>query len=333
MSHFGIFASLAFVLEALTTQPAPPPGESRARAGAPPVTAIAFAQDGRSAVLGSQDGIEQIAWPDLARGRRLGSPMPAVNDLRFSPRGDVLAAGGGVPGEVGAVVALAWPGGETLWRMTIPGDVVHAVAWSPDGSRVACAGHDGKVMLLDASAGRPKHTLEGHSRPVYAVLFTPDGVELVSAGGDGSLRVWSASTGKLLTVLENHTGPVRALATSSRFPGSDGPGGPFIASTGDDGTVRLWQPRIGRLVRFVRLPSAPLALDWSSDGSRIVAAGKDGRLRALDPSTIDVAGDAPAIDGWAHAVLVDPSSRFALVGGEHGAIVSVQLSPAPKEKT
>ena len=47
---------------------------------------------------------------------------------------------------------------------------------------------------------------------------------------------------------------------------------PLIASSGEDNTVRFWQPTIGRLVKFVKLPSVPLDIDWTVDGARVVAA-------------------------------------------------------------
>jgi WD40 repeat protein len=69
---------------------------------------------------------------------------------------------------------------------------VRAVAFSPDGSRLAAARNDPAVMVWDVVTGRPTLRLRGHVQGVYALAFSPDGRLLVSASGDGTVRLWEA---------------------------------------------------------------------------------------------------------------------------------------------
>jgi WD40 repeat protein len=68
-----------------------------------------------------------------------------------------------------------------------------ALAFSPDGTRIAAAGVDGRVTLWNAATGQEVLTLRGHAGWVTAVAFSRDGKRLASGGVDGSVRVWDAT--------------------------------------------------------------------------------------------------------------------------------------------
>ena len=74
-------------------------------------------------------------------------------------------------------------------------DGVAAVAFSPDGQRLASESGDGTVKLWDAGSGSLLQTLEGHTDWVSAVAFSPDGQRLASASNDGTVKLWDAGSG------------------------------------------------------------------------------------------------------------------------------------------
>jgi WD40 repeat protein len=294
---------------------------------APPITALIFAPGGKSIIAGSQAGIEVRSFPDLKPLRKLETKLAHVHDLAFSPDRRTLAAAGGSPGESGELDRFSWPEGKLLSHNSPHEDLIYRVAWFPNKEHavyeLATVSADHSVLLhKTVPAGTPTR-LASHSRPVLAVAVLPGGEALVSAGVDQSLRVWDVASGRLVRTLDNHTAAVHDLALR---PGeSDGP--PLVASAGADRTVRLWQPTIGRLVRFARLPSTPLALAWTKDGRRLVTSCADGHGRVLDPETIQVVADLPALDGWGYSVALSPDSRHAVVGGPQGVIRSLELPP------
>ncbi|MFE2302454.1 WD40 repeat domain-containing protein, partial [Streptomyces sp. NPDC059445] len=76
-----------------------------------------------------------------------------------------------------------------------------AVAWGPDGTRLATASHDHTARIWDPATGGVLHTLLGHSASVAAVVWSPDGTRLATASHDHTARIWDPATGGVLHTL------------------------------------------------------------------------------------------------------------------------------------
>ncbi len=215
------------------------------------VLAAAFSSDGKYLVSGSRD--QTLKLTETASGRLVENitavspnvPGGMVFAVARHPRLEMMAVGGseGIPRTymVHRLVERKIGDDNNLVRAypAMPGRVF-AVAFSPDGRRLAAAssdGHHGRVDVFavpetmeppddikliqgkvstersaEESARLAAYHREGAVRlayastamgPVYALAFMPDGKTLVSGGADGVLRFHSAEHGTATA----HIGP------------------------------------------------------------------------------------------------------------------------------
>jgi mono/diheme cytochrome c family protein len=74
---------------------------------------------------------------------------------------------------------------------------IAALAWSPDGHRIAVAGAAPEINLYDAETGARVSACKGHAAGIYTVAFSPDSKMLAAGGFDGTVRLYDASTGEM----------------------------------------------------------------------------------------------------------------------------------------
>jgi WD40 repeat protein len=120
--------------------------------------------------------------------------------------------------------------------------LVHSVAFSPNGHRIASASRDFTICVWDATTGEVVAGLfTGHTDSVFSVAFSPDGQRIASASRDCTIRVWDAATGEVVAgPFTGHTDSVNSVAFS--------PDGQRIASASLDRTIRVWDAAIGEVV-------------------------------------------------------------------------------------
>ncbi|MBL8155579.1 MAG: WD40 repeat domain-containing protein [Anaerolineae bacterium] len=153
-----------------------------------------------------------------------------------------------------------------------------AVAWSPDGRRIALSGTNGLLQIRDPN-NQLIHDFPGLTTDIMSVDWSPDSTKIVSGGDDGKVIVWDAATGQQLADLPGFGEYIFQVAWS--------PDGTKIAATGNG-----FAPRTSLIVwnalNFQRLASRnagdAFGISWKPDSSQIAVAKGPGYVSIYAPS-------------------------------------------------
>lgn len=267
----------------------------------PPITAVRFSPDGARLALAGGESVRIVAPSQNAPETSIQTKLVQVLDAAWSPDSALLAVAGGNAGTAGQVELWDMHARRAVREMKPFRDLIYAVAFSPDGKRLAVGSAEGTLRLLDAVSGETIATLTGHSGPVLCVAWAPDGGSLASGSADRSIRIWEAETGQLLRSLNNHAGAVHAVVFA--------PDGQTLFSAATDATVRVWVPGVGRMKRIFRgYGTAVLGLAYAPARQKLLAGVADGSARLVDAETGDILkrfGPEPESHApWLHTVAI-----------------------------
>jgi WD40 repeat protein len=204
-------------------------------------TALVFSPDSQRLACVFGDNSHRIALYDLNTGQThmiLSGHKALVRTLAFSPDGHRLASGSF---DTTVKVWDVSPEQELRMQAGLPPSVqtssgfdgrVRAVAFSPDGERLAAGGMDRRVRIWDTNTWKELLILRDPTSAIVGMAFSLDGRRLATGGDDSTIKLWDLATGQIQRILHGHTNWVTAVAFS--------PDGKYLASSSMDGTLKLW---------------------------------------------------------------------------------------------
>ncbi|XP_022232073.2 LOW QUALITY PROTEIN: chromatin assembly factor 1 subunit B [Drosophila obscura] len=175
------------------------------------------------------DGVDLELAVDLSRHQR------AVNTVRWSPNGELLASG-----DDESVVFI--------WKQKADHEVVN---------------------ILDADAGSQQDkeswmtlkVLRGHREDIYDLSWSPNSQFLVTGSVDNTAMVWDVYKGKSLAILEDHKGYVQGVAWD--------PCNQFIATMSTDRQLRIFDTHTKRVLHRVSKCTLPVKEGHAIHGKNI----------------------------------------------------------------
>ena len=254
------------------------------RVGGNPMRGIAVSPDGQTlAVRGSDKG---TTFFDTRSFEQIGKPYPFwAEALAYSPDGETLAMGG-FTNFVAHLRLIDARTRKQLADVQLGKTVPTRLAFTKDGSRLVVVESvpekESRITIRDATTLEQIRRIEpeGFSGRWLSQLWTdpsialtPDSRSLITTSEIGELAWWDLSSGRKTRTLEVPEG-YRALAVS--------PDGRYAAIGLDDGT-RVIDLRTGAgTTSRGSLASSPIWLQYSPDGTLLVATSRDGSVTVWD---------------------------------------------------
>jgi WD40 repeat protein len=270
-------------------------------------------------------GTGSDAMPSEAIRARLADRLGERAAVGYHPSKLVLAVATGVrAGQPGCLLLLNARGDEVRrWSGSADQGCV-ALAWSPDGRRLAASfispqpGAKGEVVVFDPDKPEPLCRFEANGGQAAALAFSPDGRLLASGGGDRLIELRDAESFTLRKMCCGHIAAVTSLVFTAegqlvsgskdttvrvwdRQSGQEvfvrrGHYGPvrcvavqpetgLIFSGSDDITIKAWRAEKPQEAEVHRLhQGAATALAFSPDGAALISVGMDGAVWRIDPT-------------------------------------------------
>lgn len=252
------------------------------------VYTIEWSPDGRR-IASAGDGAKVFVWNPVTganaqvyEGHAGAGIASSVYAVAWSPDNTRIASACSTIGFDKTVHIWDVATGTTVVRCKVPAGWLPnfsllAVAWSPDGTRIAATCTDKTIRIWDVTSGVTVASYRTGKEWMSDLAWSADNRLIAVANTTATVQIWDVVQGRLERTYSGHADSVRSVAWS--------PDGARIASASNDKTVQIWNPASGdTLFTYRNHTDWATAVVWSPDGGRIASASNDKTVQVWQAS-------------------------------------------------
>jgi WD40 repeat protein/tRNA A-37 threonylcarbamoyl transferase component Bud32 len=254
---------------------------------------VVFSPDGNLLAVGADYGWLRVV--NLHSGvvcTNRTQTLDGVSALAFSPNSQLLAAGFAYTS--GTVGLWDSDSGRSLGQLTNATAWVRALAFTPDGRRLAAASVNGTIRIWNVAERTEVRRLRGHPADGLALAFQADGRTLLSACGQGAACIWD------LAATNSHHAHARLAISHWMIPSA--PTQNFTPGALDPKVVQR------------------LGLAFTPDSRQFITTDPEGTLGLWDMRTIQKTQSLPMLGSNCWQVALSPDGHWLAVGEAAGKI-------------
>jgi WD40 repeat protein len=256
-----------------------------------------FIQDGWDACVST------LELPDISWGAQVAW-SPSGAQLAFSQNNTIYLLDPTtcqyirtLKGHKGKIICIAWASNSLqlasaskdrtvkIWdpvtgQCTATLDQVNAdvIAWIPNTARLASGGADGEVGIWDSTTSTCLQTFQGHEDRVWSLAVSPNG-NWLAAGFRTKIEIWDLANKIHHATFEHEDGQVNGIESISWSPCSTR----FASGRGI--SCGVWD--LGTRTCVKEFGFGAKVVTWSPNETRPALAATQGRIKILDPTTLE----------------------------------------------
>jgi WD40 repeat protein len=232
--------------------------------------------------------------------------MDTVRGVAYHPDGRLLATAG----DDGVIRLWQLPFGAPA--QTIQAGIgIEAIAFAPDGKRLAAGMVQGDLVWWDANRWDRSEGVVAHAGGVRSLAYSSNSERLATAGWDRTVLVWDPEKG-IRHLLDQS---LSAALLSVAFP-ADG----ASLAVGAANEVRLYELDELRLRATLQTAESVLAVACSPDGRYVAAGDRGGKVTLWRAGTTTGHAVCRGHTGHVFALAFTPSGRTLFSGGADGTV-------------
>ncbi len=214
---------------------------------------------------------------------------------------------------------------EDLLHRAVQADSVHltigmggAVAFSPDGQKVAVGDEEGLIRMWDPVTGQDVWGVlryQFRNQEIGDIAFSPDGQYLATSSPNGSVNIWHVNNSEEIGVIERQEGIMGVVFS---------PDGRGLMTASADGALRLWdlEPLIDQVregvqpvemvesTLFGQEPAEIGDVIYSPDGRQVAVLVAGMHITVLDAVSGEQLLKIPGVGGSASGIAFSPEGNF-----------------------